>query len=167
MDQAAIGSLVTSHGTDWKTMLSSYRRLLVQLFPPVHRVERTTHRRKRQEPRSGPAPSRSATRFFKLLYSSHSYTLINFILCTRLYNIRIHHVADPPASTAACNASIGPTPDICAIATIGAALGHQWFCVRTIVPVRTFSRRTRQPVVPVIGRSDCLPTLHSIRPNEP
>ena len=128
MDQAESGSLATSHRTDSKMRLKNHSRLLIHLFPPVlppvHRVERTTHRRKRQEPRSGPAPSRSATRFLQLLYKSYSYTLINSTLRTRLYNLHIYRAKDPSASTATRSASTGQLLDFFAIATIGAAMGH-------------------------------------------
>ena len=44
------------------------RRSLFHRYSPLLRVDMSTHRRKRQEPGSGPAPSRSATRFSQLLY---------------------------------------------------------------------------------------------------
>jgi hypothetical protein len=53
-------------------------------------------------------------------------------------------------------------PNFFAIAATGTALGHQQFCVRTIVTVRTFFRRTGQPAAQPIGRLNFLPTLHSI-----
>jgi hypothetical protein len=49
---------------------------------------------------------------------------------------------NPSASTAACDALIGQMLNFCAIAPTGTAMGHQRFCVRMIVTVRTFSKRT-------------------------